>query len=205
MTQPADIPRPFRYLDEDEFCLSARLLPDLNAGGTTGIMSITVEGSDEPQSAHVPVTDLPQILAGIAAAAGLAPAAPAAEFELRGDTEIRAAVLREAADRFERECPDADGPMELCMCHAAEPLREWADEAQQPETEAPYPTTTTWTVEGQDKDGTWIEWGDHYTSNKAHELAAEFRRTRPDRESRVVRQVVTTTVEPTPATTEEPK
>ena len=43
----------------------------------------------------------------------------------------RAAVLREAADRFERECPDAGGSMGLCMCHAAEPLREWAAEAQQ--------------------------------------------------------------------------
>jgi len=42
----------------------------------------------------------------------------------------RAAVLREAADRFERECPDAGGSMGLCMCHAAEPLRRWADEAQ---------------------------------------------------------------------------
>ncbi|MDR3084304.1 MAG: hypothetical protein LBV60_25890 [Streptomyces sp.] len=42
----------------------------------------------------------------------------------------RAAVLRETADRFERECPDAGGAMDLCMCHAAEPLRAWADEAQ---------------------------------------------------------------------------
>jgi hypothetical protein len=48
-------------------------------------------------------------------------------------TVDRAAVLREAADWFERECPDAGGSMDLCMCHAAEPLRQWVDEAQQPE------------------------------------------------------------------------
>lgn len=71
MPQPADIPPSFRYIDEDEFCLSARLLPDLTTGAPTDMVSITIEGSDEPQSAHVPVTDLPQILAGIAAAAGL--------------------------------------------------------------------------------------------------------------------------------------
>ncbi|MGW1661026.1 hypothetical protein [Streptomyces microflavus] len=71
---PADLPAPFRYVDEDGFCLSARLLPDLNTGGTTGTLSITIEGSDEPQSAHVPVTELPKVLAGIAQSAGLAEA-----------------------------------------------------------------------------------------------------------------------------------
>lgn len=45
-------------------------------------------------------------------------------------TVDRATVLREAADRFERECPDPGGPMDLCMCHATEPLREWADEQE---------------------------------------------------------------------------
>ncbi|WP_089117071.1 hypothetical protein [Streptomyces sp. SS07] len=69
--RPADQPVPFRYVDEDGFCLSSRLLPDLNAGGTTGIVSITVEGSDEPQSAQMPVAELPKILAGIAESAGL--------------------------------------------------------------------------------------------------------------------------------------
>jgi hypothetical protein len=68
---PSTEPMPFRYVDEDGFCLSARLLPDLNAGGTTSTLSMTIEGSDEPQSAHVPVDELPQILAGIASAAGL--------------------------------------------------------------------------------------------------------------------------------------
>ncbi|XMN09344.1 hypothetical protein ACK8N7_26540 [Streptomyces griseobrunneus] len=70
--QPPDQPVPFRYVDEDQYCLSARLLPDLNTGGTTGTVSITIEGSDEPQSAHVPVTELPKVLAGIAQSAGLA-------------------------------------------------------------------------------------------------------------------------------------
>ncbi|MGW3330578.1 hypothetical protein ACWDF9_08560 [Streptomyces rubiginosohelvolus] len=65
-------PAPFRYVDEDGFCLSSRLLPDLDTGGTTGVVSITIEGSDEPQSAHVPVAELPKVLAGIAGSAALA-------------------------------------------------------------------------------------------------------------------------------------
>ncbi|MFE7105600.1 hypothetical protein ACFU98_10755 [Streptomyces sp. NPDC057575] len=69
---PADQPAPFRYLDEDDYCLSARLLPDLNTGRATNIVSITIEGSDEPQSVHVPVSDLPKVLGGIAGAADLA-------------------------------------------------------------------------------------------------------------------------------------
>jgi len=61
---------------------------------------------------------------------------PAAELadKIRADiaresAEITAIVLREAADRFEQECPDADGELDLCMCHAATVLRQWADEA----------------------------------------------------------------------------
>lgn len=42
---------------------------------------------------------------------------------------VRAGLFREAADRFEAECPDAEGELDLCMCHAADVLREWADEA----------------------------------------------------------------------------
>jgi len=54
--------------------------------------------------------------------------------KIRADTareaaEITAIVLREAADRFNQECPDSDGSLDLCMCHAADVLREWADEA----------------------------------------------------------------------------
>ncbi|MGW1154518.1 hypothetical protein ACWD45_24940 [Streptomyces rubiginosohelvolus] len=86
-------PVPFRYVDEDGFCLSSRLLPDLDTGGTTGVVSITVEGSDEPQSAHVPVAELPKVLAGIAESAGLAVAR-----QLLGTTEA------EGADR----CPRCD-------------------------------------------------------------------------------------------------
>lgn len=48
----------------------------------------------------------------------------------RESAEITAIVLRETADRFEQECPDADGALDLCMCHAAPVLRGWADEAQ---------------------------------------------------------------------------
>lgn len=48
----------------------------------------------------------------------------------REAAEITAIVLREAADRFEQECPDVDGELDLCMCHAAPVLRRWADEAQ---------------------------------------------------------------------------
>lgn len=62
------------------------------------------------------------------------PSAAAFAAKVRADTtrqaaEITAIVLRETADRFEQECPDADGSLDLCMCHAAGVLREWADEA----------------------------------------------------------------------------
>lgn len=43
----------------------------------------------------------------------------------------RATALREAADLFEERCPDANGDLELCMCHAADELRRMADEAGQ--------------------------------------------------------------------------
>ncbi|MFD6531558.1 hypothetical protein [Streptomyces sp. NPDC060184] len=71
----------------------------------------------------------------------------------------------------------------------------------------PYPTSLIWTVEAQcDGDTGWVEWGHHNTSEAAHKLAAKFRKTRPAAAIRVVRQVVTTTVEPTvpDATAEEP-
>jgi hypothetical protein len=50
----------------------------------------------------------------------------------REAAEITAIVLRETADRFEQECPDADGELDLCMCHAAPVLRRWADETDTP-------------------------------------------------------------------------
>lgn len=65
-------PEPFRYIDADEFCLSARLMPDFDTGGVTDTLSISIEG-DEPQSVHVPVADLPKILAGLSAASGVQP------------------------------------------------------------------------------------------------------------------------------------
>lgn len=42
----------------------------------------------------------------------------------------RAQVLREAARKFQTECPEAGGQLPLCMCHAADPLRELADTAE---------------------------------------------------------------------------
>jgi hypothetical protein len=55
--------------------------------------------------------------------------------KIRADTarqsaQITAIVLRETADRFEQECPDAGGGLDLCMCHASTVLRDWADEAE---------------------------------------------------------------------------
>ncbi|WP_326779684.1 hypothetical protein OG481_01985 [Streptomyces longwoodensis] len=64
-------PEPYRYVDSDDFCLSARLLPDLNTGGVTDTLSITIEGSDEPQSVHVRACDAPTVAAGILHAADL--------------------------------------------------------------------------------------------------------------------------------------
>ncbi|MER5882687.1 hypothetical protein ABT160_02545 [Streptomyces sp. NPDC001941] len=48
----------------------------------------------------------------------------------RETAEITAIVLREAADRFEAACPDANGELDVCMCHAAPVLRDWASEAE---------------------------------------------------------------------------
>ncbi|MEV4975586.1 hypothetical protein [Streptomyces scopuliridis] len=65
------------------------------------------------------------------------------------------------------------------------------------ESEAPYPTSTTWTVEAQKQgESVWFEVGDHYTSEAARQHAAQFRETTRGDSIRVVRQVVTTTVEP---------
>ena len=41
--------------------------------------------------------------------------------------DLRSEVLLAAADRFEAGCPDAGGDLDLCTCHAAEPLRRMAD------------------------------------------------------------------------------
>lgn len=64
MTQP----EPFRYIDADGFCLSARLLP-----GIPDTLSISVEGDADPQSAHIPAADVDQLVAGIYTAAGRTP------------------------------------------------------------------------------------------------------------------------------------
>ncbi|MEU3283242.1 hypothetical protein, partial [Streptomyces antibioticus] len=64
----------YRHVDDDGFCLSARLLPDLNNGGVTDTLSITVEGSDEPQSIQIRSVDASAVAAGILRAAGMSPA-----------------------------------------------------------------------------------------------------------------------------------
>ncbi|MEU6362155.1 hypothetical protein [Streptomyces albidoflavus] len=53
--------------------------------------------------------------------------AEAAELAARAGA---AAVLRDGAHWLEGQCPDKDGELELCMCHAAEPLRTLADRAE---------------------------------------------------------------------------
>ncbi|MFE7906454.1 hypothetical protein [Streptomyces albogriseolus] len=70
-------PEPYRYVDADDFCLSARLLPDLDNGGFTETLSITIEGSDEPQSVHIPLDQLENLIAGLRLAAGAVSAAVA--------------------------------------------------------------------------------------------------------------------------------
>lgn len=70
-------PEQYRFVDGDDFCLSARLLPDLDNGGVTDTLSITIEGSDEPQSVHVRAAEAPAVAAGILRAAGQEPAVPA--------------------------------------------------------------------------------------------------------------------------------
>ncbi|MEU5660118.1 hypothetical protein ABZ802_31545 [Streptomyces sp. NPDC047737] len=96
MTTTPATPPPFRYVDEDGFCLSARLLPDLNTGRATSTLSITIEGSDEPQSVHVPVDQLPQILAGLADAAALAVARQVLGTTGQPETEAQPDRRREA-------------------------------------------------------------------------------------------------------------
>lgn len=129
MTQPdAQL---YRYVDGDGFCLSARLLPDLNTGGVTETLSITVEGSDEPQSAHVPVGDVSAVLFGISRAAGqqTAPVLPA--------PDPRAAILAEAADHLLtlKPPPNYTGVHGLMFSNgvqaAGEELRRLAGEARQ--------------------------------------------------------------------------
>ena len=70
-------PEPYRYIDADDFCLSARLLPDLDNGGFTETLSITIEGSDEPQSVHIPRNQVENLIAGLRRAAAVSSAGQA--------------------------------------------------------------------------------------------------------------------------------
>lgn len=200
MPDTTPTPPPYRYIDQDEFCLSARLLPDLNTGAPTGTLSLTIEGSDEPQSAHVPVTDLPQVLAGIARAAGLpAPAAPA----------DRATVLREAATaaRIEgqRLAAEMSGDAGYGARAAAKVISRLADEAQPTETEA-HPADTVWIAQELEGDD-WVNLASgtnrDYVEGRINSYRARF----PDRlTARLLRATTTyTIVQPATAATEEPQ
>lgn len=90
-----DQPTPYRYVDEDGFCLSARLLPDLDTGGVTETLSITIEGSDEPQSVHVRAADAPAIAAGIVRAAGQPAAGVAPVADQTDNAELTAEEARD--------------------------------------------------------------------------------------------------------------
>ncbi|MFJ8657487.1 hypothetical protein ACIRNU_34755 [Streptomyces rochei] len=92
-----------------------------------------------------PAADHERYLANADAVLAVLPATTdqTAEFELRGDTEIRAAVLHEAADaldaamaRFFAEWPDepSNSPYALGQKDAAAELRRMADETQPAET-----------------------------------------------------------------------
>lgn len=121
---------PYRYIDGDDFCLSARLLPDLNAGGVTETLSITIEGSDEPQSVHVQAADVPAVAAGIMSAARQQPTAAmlsVAERQfLTFALDLAADEMASRGDEFSDEDDDALAS-----------LRRLAAEAQQQtETEA---------------------------------------------------------------------
>lgn len=98
---------PYRYVDSDDFCLSARLLPDLDAGGVTDTLSITIEGSDEPQSVHVPAAGVPAVAAGIVAAAGHLGADQPNDPEPRRPFDARAGLQR-LADEVAQGGPGDD-------------------------------------------------------------------------------------------------
>ncbi|WP_406324435.1 hypothetical protein [Streptomyces niveus] len=125
-------PEPFRYVDADQFCLSARLLPGLDAGA----LSISVEGDGEPQSVHVPVANMPQILSGLAAASGVQ---PDTRPEAYGDGKGRAYCLR-CAHHVGASVPltanDVDAH-ELCPSCG----RHVVDVAQETEPARPVPDT----------------------------------------------------------------
>ncbi|RYJ29376.1 hypothetical protein CU044_2117 [Streptomyces sp. L-9-10] len=97
-----DQPEPYRYVDEDGFCLSARLLPNLNTGGLTDVLSISVEGDGEPQSAHVPAAKVEEVVAAIRTAAGQ-PHDRAALRDRIADA-IRDAACPGDCDKTEAEC-----------------------------------------------------------------------------------------------------
>lgn len=95
-------PELYRYVDVDGFCLSARLLIDLNTGAVTETLSITIEGSDEPQSIHVRASEAPTVTAGILRAAGQQPAVLPAPDQQTAELVARAvrACAEHLRDRY---------------------------------------------------------------------------------------------------------
>jgi hypothetical protein len=138
----------------------------------------------------------------------------ATEFELRGDTEIRAAALREAADEAQRiatamATADEDWASRAgwACASVATGLRRLADEAQQPTAEATsWPSTTEYAVETREADQ-WIGISFHcLTLAEARDRRDTYRRRLHAGRFRIVRWDETATVvetDPEPAPTEE--
>ncbi|MFE9906443.1 hypothetical protein [Streptomyces achromogenes] len=122
MTQPD--PQPYRYVDSDGFCLSARLLPDLNTGGLTETLSITIEGSDEPQSIHVQASDAPTVTAGILRAAGQR----AAEAAVVSPPAVQALIARAAEAAMALADAEQMQAQAEALLEAADLLQAWRPE-----------------------------------------------------------------------------
>ncbi|ROQ69201.1 hypothetical protein EDD93_3698 [Streptomyces sp. 840.1] len=128
------------------------------------------------------------------------------EFELRGDTEIRTAALREGADALGRMDYDVDATdygwdtyrdaWDTGVMNAAGLLRRLADEAQQPttaEAEA-HRTLTEFIAEVLEDDGIWMYLGADPDRAVAERRRASVTRRCPAAETRTVRKTTTYTV-----------
>ncbi|MFJ3037750.1 hypothetical protein [Streptomyces tendae] len=128
-------------------------------------------------------------------------------FELRGDTEIRAAALREAADRIDNEelPPDYVDMFDNGARWAAKLLRRMADETAA--TETPWPTQQRWRIELFDYLAEeWSPGGTRWPTREQVMERIQLMREKapvwkdgPPVERRVVRETTTYTVEPEPA------
>jgi hypothetical protein len=110
----------------------------------------------------------------------------------------RAAIYREVADRLaaDAEQGEKEGFTRIYRRSAARQVREWADHAQQPETQAEaHPPTVTWEIESPRR-GTWASWGTTYDEHDwARERFEDAIGHVPARQFRLVRATTTYTVE----------